>query len=72
VRNVLIAIGNSNEPRLADTAARLAGDRSPLVRAMAAWALSQLCSRERFQELARTFLAGESDEAVRAEWWSGG
>ncbi len=72
VRNVLIAIGNSNEPRLADTAARLAGDRSPLVRAMAAWALSQLCSRERFQELARTFLAGELDEAVRAEWWSGG
>jgi len=70
VRNVLIAIGNSNEPRLAATAMRLAGDRSPLVRAMAAWALSQLCSRERFQELARRFLPGEADPAVRAEWGS--
>ena len=68
VRNVLIAIGNSNEPRLAGTAAQLLDDRSPLVRAMAVWALSQLCTRESFAELAAVHLPQESDPAVREEW----
>jgi epoxyqueuosine reductase len=68
LRNVLIAIGNSNEPRLAVTAARLLDDRSPLVRAMAVWALSQLCSRESFAELKGVHLPQESDAAVQEEW----
>jgi epoxyqueuosine reductase len=68
VRNVLIAIGNSNEPRLAGTAAQLLDDRSPLVRAMAVWALSQLCTRESFAELKDVHLSQESDPAVREEW----
>jgi epoxyqueuosine reductase len=72
VRNVLIAIGNSNEPQLADAAERLLEDHSPLVRAMAVWALSQLSSRERFLELAQRFLPRETDEAVREEWRAGG
>jgi epoxyqueuosine reductase len=72
VRNVLIAIGNSNEPQLADAAERLLEDHSPLVRAMAVWALSQLSSRERFQELAQRFLPREADEAVREEWRADG
>ncbi|HVL21365.1 MAG TPA: tRNA epoxyqueuosine(34) reductase QueG, partial [Amaricoccus sp.] len=42
VRNVLIAIGNSGRPELADSAAALVTDASPLVRAMAAWALIRL------------------------------
>jgi epoxyqueuosine reductase len=71
VRNVLIAIGNSKEPRLAGAAERLLEDHSPLVRAMAVWALSQLSSQERFQELARRFLPREADEAVREEWRAG-
>jgi epoxyqueuosine reductase len=68
VRNVMIAIGNSNEPRLAATAARLLDDRSPLVRAMAVWALSQLCSHESFAALAAVHLPQESDAAVCEEW----
>jgi epoxyqueuosine reductase len=68
VRNVLIAIGNSNEPRLAAAAKRRLGDPSPLVRAMAVWALSQLCPREKLAELAATHLPQETDEAVRDEW----
>ncbi len=72
VRNVLIAIGNSNEPQLADAAERLLEDQSPLVRAMAVWALSQLSSRERFLKLAQRFLPRETDEAVREEWRAGG
>ncbi len=68
VRNVLIAIGNSNEPRFAATAARLLDDRSPLVRAMAVWALSELCTPDRFAKLRGVHLPQESDAAVREEW----
>ncbi len=42
VRNVLIAIGNSGDTALAADAERLLGDASPLVRAMAVWALRRL------------------------------
>ncbi|WP_371682068.1 tRNA epoxyqueuosine(34) reductase QueG [Microvirga sp. 17 mud 1-3] len=67
VRNVLIAIGNSGERGLAAEAVRLLDDPSPLVRAMAVWALSRLAP----DEVAR-HAAGrrehEADEDVRAEW----
>ena len=42
IRNVLIAIGNSNDRALAVEAERLLDDHSPLVRGAAVWALSQL------------------------------
>jgi epoxyqueuosine reductase len=42
VRNVLIAIGNSGDAALAEEAVRLLDDASPLVRAMAVWALGRL------------------------------
>ena len=42
VRNVLIAIGNSGDPRLAALAEERLADASPLVRAMAVWALAPL------------------------------
>ncbi len=45
VRNVLIAIGNSNDRALAVEAERLLDDESPLVRGAAVWALSQLLGR---------------------------
>jgi epoxyqueuosine reductase len=67
IRNVLIAIGNSNDPSLATEAERLLGDASPLVRGAAVWALSQLAGRDRFAALAGN-AAAESDENVRAEW----
>jgi len=43
VRNVLIAIGNSNDPALAATARGLCGDPDPVVAEAAGWALSRLC-----------------------------
>ena len=53
IRNVLIAIGNSRDAALADEAARLLEDESPLVRGAAVWALSQLLERQAFGALRR-------------------
>ena len=68
IRNVLIAIGNSNEPALAAEAERLLEDQSPLVRGAAVWALAQLIERPRLDALASRAIAAESDAGVRAEW----
>jgi epoxyqueuosine reductase len=68
VRNVLIAIGNSGEPVLAETAQALLADPSPLVRAMAIWTLSKLLDKKQFNELGNAFGSQEADDAVRAEW----
>jgi len=68
VRNVLIAIGNSNDAALAAEAERLLDDDSPLVRGAAAWALSQLMGAEAFEALAAAAINAEPDETVRAEW----
>jgi epoxyqueuosine reductase len=68
VRNVLIAIGNSNDADLTDAAERLLSDDSPLVRGAAVWALSQLMGRDGFSKLAARAVTAEPDETVRAEW----
>jgi epoxyqueuosine reductase len=68
IRNVLIAIGNSNDSALAIEAERLIDDESPLVRGAAVWALSQLMAREAHLSRATDALRIESDETVRAEW----
>jgi epoxyqueuosine reductase len=68
VRNVLIAIGNSGDAALAPSAERLLNDPSPLVRAMAVWALSRLLDEERFAALSQLHLAQESDPDVLSEW----
>ena len=68
VRNVLIAIGNSNDPALAEAAERVLEDQSALVRGAAVWALSQLLGREEFEARAARALSIEPDEIVRAEW----
>ncbi|WP_280174397.1 tRNA epoxyqueuosine(34) reductase QueG [Bosea thiooxidans] len=67
LRNVLIAIGNSGRAALAESALPHLADPSPLVRAMAAWALGRL-DPERAGELAAAKLDSESDPQVRAEW----
>ncbi|GJD48142.1 Epoxyqueuosine reductase [Methylobacterium crusticola] len=64
LRNVLIAIGNSGEPALAEEAARLLGDPAPLVRGMAVWALARLAP----ERLPAGAPAGEADPDVLAEW----
>jgi epoxyqueuosine reductase len=68
IRNVLIAIGNANDSALVVEAERLLGDKSPLVRGAAAWALSQLMRAAEFSALAADALGAEMDDGVRAEW----
>ena len=68
VRNVLIAIGNSDDASLADAAKRLLDDKSPLVRGAAVWALSQLMPSDEFDSIAADNNPRETDECVRAEW----
>jgi epoxyqueuosine reductase len=62
LRNVCVALGNAGDPAAIPALARaLAGDRSPLVRAHAAWALGRLGARA---ELAA---ARDDDPAVAEE-----
>ncbi len=67
LRNVLIAIGNSGDPRLARHALARLGHGAPLVRAMAVWAGKRLLGAS-FEALAPDARAGETDPDVRAEW----
>jgi len=71
IRNVLIAIGNSDDATLADTAERLLEDQSPLVRGAAVWALSQLLEPTEFEARAARSVGVEPDQSVRAEWRHG-
>ncbi|WP_421592165.1 tRNA epoxyqueuosine(34) reductase QueG [Shinella sp. M27] len=67
VRNVLIAAGNSGDRSLVAQCIHLADDASPVVRGMAAWALSRLMDASEFAR----FAAGRTDDAdedVRAEY----
>jgi epoxyqueuosine reductase len=68
IRNVLIAIGNSDNNALAVEAEHLLDDESALVRGAAVWALSQLVTREEFGVRAAKAVKSETDETVRAEW----
>ncbi|MGQ0742638.1 MAG: tRNA epoxyqueuosine(34) reductase QueG [Alphaproteobacteria bacterium] len=68
VRNILIAIGNNNDARLAPTAEGLIFDSSPLVRAMAVWALKQLLPKVSFETLASKYAKNEQDPDVAREW----
>jgi epoxyqueuosine reductase len=68
IRNVLVAIGNADDPSLAPEAERLLDDASPLVRGAAVWALSQLMAPDAFAALAKRADTGETDISVRAEW----
>jgi epoxyqueuosine reductase len=68
IRNVLYAIGNSGELRLAAEAERLLDDPSPLVRGAAAWALGRLLDAEALAVLRARHSPGEQDAGVSAEW----
>ncbi len=67
VRNALIAAGNSNDASLLPAIRGLLDDASPLVRAMAAWALARLAPAEA-AGLRERALSNETDADVRAEW----
>ena len=68
IRNVLIAAGNSNDANLLPRIEPLLADASPLVRAMAVWALSQLAKVPHFAKLKSQYITAEPDANVRAEW----
>jgi epoxyqueuosine reductase len=67
LRNVLIAAGNSGNAALAHLVEAHLEGSSPLVRAMAVWALARLAP-QRFQSLRDMRFPGEQDQAVRREW----
>jgi len=68
IRNVLIAVGNSEDPTLATSARALLDDASPLIRAMAIWALANLLTYEELERLIESYSIKEPDESVRNEW----
>jgi len=68
LRNVLIAAGNSGDASLLPKVEALLDDGSPLVRAMAVWAMRQLTLEHVGEPLKRRHLAREGDADVRAEW----
>jgi epoxyqueuosine reductase len=67
LRNVLIAIGNSQDPALATVAEERLTDAAPLVRGAAIWALWRLAP-QRLRALARQHRARETNVTVRDEW----
>ncbi len=68
VRNVLIALSNTGDKGQAGVAEGLLADASPLVRAMAVWALARLASEKAFRDARDRRLPDEQDPDVRAEW----
>ncbi len=68
VRNVLVAIANSGEARLAASALARLTDGSALVRGAAVWACTQLLDPETLTGFKTYFRDREPDQAVRAEW----
>ena len=67
VRNVLIAIGNSGDVTLLPCVVARLADESPLVRAMAVWAMTCLADRPTYEQLAPQ-QHDESDIGVQKEW----
>ena len=68
VRNCLIAAGNSGDAGLLPAIEQLVSDASPLVRAMAVWALQRLAEADGFAAMRERQLLRETDEDVRREW----
>jgi len=68
LRNLLIAAGNSGDEKLEGQVIALLEDASPLVRAMAVWALGRLSTFTDFLSLKAKHIEGEEDSAVRQEW----
>ena len=68
VRNALIAAGNSGDAALLKHIEPLLAEASPLVRAMAVWALAQFGGGAGFDFKRKSHLAREHDAQVIAEW----
>jgi epoxyqueuosine reductase len=68
LRNVLIAIGNSQSPALVPAVTARLDDESPLVRGAAVWAAMRLMDEAAFAALRKEKSLGEEDASVLAEW----
>ncbi len=68
IRNVLIAIGNNGRAEDAALLRELLRDGSPLVRAMAVWALGRILPKDDFDRLKDAAADSEPDSGVRREW----
>ena len=68
IRNVLIAMGNSKKREFIPLIKEQLEDKSPLVRAMAIWALAQLLELTKFNEIRKKKFGAEQDLIVKAEW----
>ncbi len=68
IRNVMIAIGNSNDVSLFEAAMSALKDRSPLVRGAAIWAVRRLAPPEELRAIKEKYEPGEVDDIVRQEW----
>ncbi len=66
IRNVLIALGNSGEPRFVPVVEARLTDESPLVRGMAVWALGRLAPER--VSLWAALEAAEVEPMVQTEW----
>jgi epoxyqueuosine reductase len=67
IRNCLIAAGNSSDRDLLPIVHQHLRDLSPLIRAMAVWALRRLSDANEFASAAQAHLT-ETDADVRCEW----
>ena len=68
MRNVLIATGNTRDPSYLPIVSVHLQSQSPLVRAMAVWALDKIASSEDVATHAALHYSHETDVDVRAEW----
>lgn len=68
IRNVLIAIGNSEDKSLLNVITPLLEDGSPLVRAATIWAVRELASEQEYEDLKNLYLGKEIDSEVQKEW----
>lgn len=64
LRNVMVAIGNSGDQALAETAKARLEDEAALVRGAAVWALSRILGKNALAPLRRA----DADPSVEAEW----
>ena len=68
IRNVLVAVGNSNNQIFVKDIIPLLEDSSELVRAMAIWALRELSTKHDFEIQKNIYFSSETDIEVKNEW----
>ncbi|MFQ5450280.1 MAG: tRNA epoxyqueuosine(34) reductase QueG [Nitrospinaceae bacterium] len=66
LRNVAVALGNSNDPEAVPPLIQALDDAEPLIRAHVVWALGELLREKALPVITRK-LSGESDESVLTE-----